>query len=112
MTDLNNIITGIKKYLESELLERVTGWQKWTVGAALSMILDNAVNVFNSLKTNPVIKSMGVINNDDEIDIDKVYKYFIEQARKSAVTFNLPIIGAVTMKADDVEKIYSFIKKG
>lgn len=110
MTNLNNIISGLKKFLENELIERVTGWQKWAVGAGVSMILENGANVFNTLKTNPVIQAMQIITNDDEIDIDRIYKHLIDQARKSAVTFQLPLVGAITLKADDVEKIYTYIK--
>ena len=110
MVELNQVINGLKAYLESELVSRVTGLEKWVVGAGLSMLLDNGINTFNVLKENEFIKAMEIVNRNDEIDIDRLYKYLSEQAKKSAVTFKVPLIGSVTLKAEDVEKIYTSIK--
>lgn len=111
MYELNQVIIGIRHYLESEMVTKVTGLEKWIIGAGLSMLLDNGVNTFNALIENPLVQSMQIVNSDNEIDIDKLYKYFIEEARKSAVTFKAPLLGAITLKAEDIEKVYSYIKE-
>ncbi|MCQ2598438.1 MAG: hypothetical protein MJ181_11405 [Treponema sp.] len=110
MVELNQVISGIKKYLENELVTKVTGINKWIVGASLSMVLDNGVKVFNELKELPIVKTMDIINSDDQIDIDKLYKALLEESKKSAVTFQFPLVGSITLKSEDVEKIYSYIK--
>lgn len=111
MYDLNQVIKGIRQYLESEMVNRISGIEKWVVGAGLSMLLDNGVNTFNALTENPLVQSMQIVNSDNEIDVDKLYKYFMEEARKSAVTFKAPLLGAITLKAEDIEKVYSYIKE-
>lgn len=110
MASLNQIIYGLKKYMDAEVLPKITGWNKWVVGAGFSLMLENSTQVFNSIKENPIIKSMNIINKDDEIDLDKLYSSILEQAKKSAITFDVPMIGTMTLKANDVERLYSFIK--
>lgn len=109
MKNLNSVITGLKKYLDAEMLSKIQGLNKWLVGASLSMALENGTNIFNQLKENKIVKAMDVINTDDEIDVEKLYKHLSEQAKKSAVTFNLPFIGAVTVKSSDLDKLYQLI---
>lgn len=110
MIELNQLINGLKNYLEAEFLPKVTGIEKWLIGASLSMLLDKGTEVFNELKQNPFIKTMEIIDSNDQIDIDRLYSALIEQARKSAVTFKMPLVGSVTLKSEDLEKIYSEIK--
>lgn len=109
MVSLSQFLCGLRQYLDSELVSKVTGINKWIVGAGLSMAIDNGADVFNKLKENKMIKSMNVINSEDEIDLQKLYKYFSEQAKKNAVTFNLDYVGAITLKQTDIEKLYQFI---
>lgn len=111
MTNLNNIVLGLKKFVDSEMLPKVSGLNKWIVGAGISLALENSSNIFDSLKQNDFIKALNIINKDDEIDLDKIYESLIEQAKKSAVTFDMPLVGVVTLKEKDLEKIYKFIKE-
>lgn len=109
MVTLNQVLTGLKTYLENELIAQITGLNKWIVGAGIAMAIDNGAEIFNQLKQNPAIKALNIINKEDEIDIDKIYKYLSEQASKSSVTFTVPIVGAITLKKKDVDKIYNLI---
>lgn len=109
MVELGQVTSGISKYIDSEILPKISGLNRWIVGAGASMMLNNSSVIFNQMKENPVIKSMDVINKDDEIDIDKLYSSILEQAKKSAVTFDVPLVGAITLKSSDVEKLYKLI---
>lgn len=111
MATLKQFLNGLSKYLDSELLTKVQGINKWIVGAGLSMAIDNGANIFNKLKDNKFIQSMNVIDEDDQIDIDRLYKYFLEQAKKNAVTFNIDYVGAITLKHSDIEKLYTYISE-
>lgn len=102
---------GCSKYLDMELMPKIPGWRKWAVGAALAMYLEKGIDVFNALKENDFIKALDVINKDNEIDLEKLYKAILAQAEKSAVTFKTNILGDITIKADDVKKLYCYIKE-
>lgn len=109
MVNVQQVKSGVARFLDSELLSKVNGWQKWIAGAAVNMMMDKSTDIFNELKANSLVKSMGIITQDDMIDIDTVYKYISEQSQKSAVTFTAPVVGAITLRSDDIDKLYNYI---
>ena len=112
MVTLAQVRGGIERYLEAEMLTKITGWQKWVAGAAASMALDKSTAIFNRLKSIPVIQAMDVIDEQDGIDIDRIHAEFAKQAQRGAITFDVPMLGAVTLNAVDVDKIYQYIMGG
>lgn len=111
MYDLTHVINGLTKFIDNEILVKITGWQKWVIGAGAGMALSKSTNLFNEIKNNPMVKSLGVINNDDLIDVDTLYKELRKQAQKGAITFDVPMMGALTLNEHDVEKLYMYIKE-
>ena len=55
---------------------------------------------------------MGVIDENDQIDIDAIYREFAAQAQRGAITFDVPLVGALTLTAADVDKLYGYITGG
>ena len=112
MVTLAQATAGIERYLDTEILAKIPGWQKWVLGAAASRMLSRSGEIFNTLKSNTVVSAMGVIDENDQIDIDAVYREFAAQAQRGAVTFDVPFVGALTLTATDVDKLYGYITGG
>lgn len=111
MITLAQAISGAERYIEAEIIAKIPGWQKWVVGAGVSRALSRAGDIFSELKEHPMIKMLAIIDpKTDEIDIDALYNEFTKQAQRGAVTFNVPLAGALTLTAADVDKIYQYIK--
>lgn len=111
MYEYNQVINGIVNYIDSEIISKITGWQKWVIGSGTGIALSKGVDVFNQLKKEKIIKTLGIIDKDDKIDVDLIYKEMKKQAQKSSITFNVPLVGALTLTEQDVETIYNLIKK-
>jgi hypothetical protein len=111
MYNLGQVVGGITNYLDEEILTKIAGWQKWVIGAGLGVALNKSTNLFNTLKTNPMIKALDVIDKNDMIDVETLYKEIKKQARKGPITFNVPMIGNMTLNEGDVDKIYNNIKE-
>lgn len=109
MVTLSQVQSGVAQYIDDEILSKVSDWRKWVLGAGAGVALSKSSEIFASLKANPIIQAMGVIDANDMVDIDRLHEQFANQARKQAVTFNVPLLGAVTLNANDVEKIYQYI---
>lgn len=109
MVTVAQVQSGIQKYINNEFLNKLTGVQKWAVDAFSAMYLLNAGNIFGSLKVNPLVAALGVIDEQDHIDIDKLYKHFKAAAGKSPATISVPLLGAVTLNEGDVDKLYNYI---
>ena len=110
MYEYNKVISGIVKYVDTEIVDKITGWKKWVVGSGIGLALSNTTEVFNQLKNNEFVKMLGVINKEDKVYVDKIYKEMKKQAKKSAVTFDMPMIGPITLNEQDVDKMYELIK--
>jgi hypothetical protein len=53
---------------------------------------------------------LNIIDKDNKIDVDKIYKELKKQAKKSSITFEVPMVGSITLNEQDIEKLYELIK--
>lgn len=111
MYNYGQVMRGLAQYVDEEIVSKISGWQKWVVGAGLGVALDKGVNIFNELKSNQMVKALEVIDKNDMIDVDTLYKSIKKQAHNNPVTFSVPIVGAMTLNESDVDKIYEAIKE-
>lgn len=107
--NLSQVQNGVERYVSSEFLSKLSGVQKWVVDAAVAMYLTNASAIFDGLKKNPLVSAMGIIDANDHIDIDKLYKHIKTAAAKGPATMSVPVLGAVTLNESDIDKLYNFI---
>ena len=112
MVSLAQVQAGVERYIDAEILAKIPDWRKWVLGAGASRILGRSTEIFNQLKSNPVVAAMDVIDDQDQIDIDAIRAEFVKQAQRGAITFDVPLIGALTLNSGDVDKLYSYIVGG
>lgn len=104
---------GVTMYIDREIVSKLGGWQKWAFGAGAGALMTKFPEMVNSLKQDQLVQMMGVINENDEIDVDLLHEQLGEQARRNgAVTFNVPLIGALTLNEGDVDRAYHYIVNG
>lgn len=109
MVSLQQVQQGLSKFVEQELLPKMGGAQKWIFGAGAELYIGNIASVFNKLKMHPMVSGLGVIDEQDQIDIDKLYKVLLHQADHGPMTIDVPLAGAFTFDRNDVEKLYGYI---
>ena len=112
MVTYNQVVNGMAKYIDQEIINKIQGWQRWALGAGAGIMMTKGANIFNTLKANPVVKMLDVIDENDMIDIDTIYAELRKQAEKGSATFDAPMIGTITLTKDDVDKLYRLIKEG
>lgn len=110
MYNLNQVMTGLTKFIDNEILTKINGWQKWVIGAGLGIATTKMENIFNSLKHNELIKVLDLIDENDHINVDVIYEELMKQAQKEPITIDLPMLGALTLKEQDVMSLYNYIK--
>ena len=42
MYNLRQVVAGLAAFIDNEILTKVTGWQKWLVGAGMGVALDRS----------------------------------------------------------------------
>lgn len=109
MVNISQLRNGIILYLDNELLHKMTGWQKWLTGAYLTRVMAKADDIFKTVKENPAIKALDLIDEDGMIDIDEIYSCISPQAKKESIQLQIPLIGEIKITSDDVDKMYRCI---
>lgn len=109
MVTMDQIKRGAARYVDEEFTAKLSGWQRWAVGAGAAMALENLEVSMSGLLENHAVRAMGVLDEAGNVDLDRVYEAFKKQAQKGPVTFQAPLLGAVTINEQDVDKIYTCI---
>lgn len=109
MIALDRVKRGAARYIDTEFTAKLTGWQKWAVGAGAALFLDNFNSAVERVKDNEAVKLLGVFGENNAVDVEKLYRYLKREADKSPITVSVPMLGAVTLNASDVEKLYTCI---
>ena len=103
---------GVARFVDEEFIPQLEGWKKWVVGTGTGIIMSQSTEVFNHLKDNEMVKMLHLVNENDEVDIDTIYKELKKQAQKTgAITFNNSMIGTITLKPEDIDKLYTMIRQ-
>ena len=109
MVTMDQIKRGAARYVDEEFTAKLSGWQRWAVGAGAAMALENLEVSMSGLLENHAVRAMGVLDEAGNVNLDRVYEAFKKQAQKGPVTFQAPLLGAVTINEQDVDKIYTCI---
>jgi hypothetical protein len=111
MYSFDQVMRGISRYLDEEIINKVNGWQKWILGTGAGLMLSNAQQVVQNLKEHELIKMLGIIDDADNVEVSKIYTELKKQAQKGPITFDVPTLGLLTLNETDVDKLYEYIKK-
>ena len=109
MVNMDKVKRGVARYLDEEFTNKLDGWGKWVFGAGAAMYLENLDSATHNLRQNEIVKTMALIDEAGNVDVEKIYRYLKPQAQKGPVTFSLPMLGSVTLNAGDVDKLYNCI---
>lgn len=110
MVSVNQIQAGVVKYVDEEIIPKASGIEKWLIGVYVSLASKKSGEIVTKMKDMPVIKMLGVIDDNGMVDIDTLYEELLNQAKsKGSVSINMPVVGVVTLNYTDVEKLYQCI---
>ena len=55
MVAYNQVVNGMSKYIDQEIINKIQGLPKWGLGVVSGIVLSRGTNIFNTLKANPII---------------------------------------------------------
>ena len=112
MIPYNQVVNGVTKYIDSEILPKVDGWSKIAVGIVLAGAVKKGDAVVEQIKTIPIVKMIGIVDEEDRVDVETIYEEMKKHISREPLRVELPMIGALTFNTDDVEKLYAHIMGG
>lgn len=110
MVTYEQVITGLSKFIDSEIISQLTGNSKILLGIGAGVALKKSDVLFNNLRNNNAIKMLGIIDEEGHIDIETLYTEAKKQAQKEVIRLEIPMVGTLKLNTEDIEKLYSYIK--
>lgn len=113
MVTINQVQTGLMKYIDNDVLPHLSGIRKVGLGIYSSLAANNISSIVMQYRDHPAVTVLNVLDKDGNVDIDQLYKAAVPMfADGSKQTINIPLIGDLLVDRSDVEKLYRYIKEG
>lgn len=112
MVNYTKVINGLDKFINEEIINKMVGTPKTLMNVVVGVAVTRATEIFQILKGNSILKTLNLVNENDEIDVEVLYKELKKQVQKTPLIFDLKILGTITLNEQDIDKLYSYIMGG
>lgn len=100
---------GVAKFIDNEITPKVPGWQGWLFGVGSGIAMQKAGKILEELKNNKVLKTLDIIDDENNINVDLVYEELCKQADKGPISIDIPMLGSLKLNRKDVDILYNYI---
>lgn len=108
MVSIDRVQRGVSRYLDTELVGKMDGLNKWLFAAAASAYIGSAPVLLDKLRSNKLLAPLNLVNEAGEVDVEKIYAHLKPAAAKCPAPITLPV-GTITLTEADVDAIYNYI---
>ena len=109
MVTLQQAKDGAGRYIDNELLPKLDGFKRIALASYSALALENIGGRIVQIKAHPAVSVLQVIDENNNIDIDRLYKAMRANfSGKQKVS--LPLIGDMYLDETDLDKLYSYMR--
>ncbi len=108
------VVQGIGRYIANDILPTMNTWQQILATVAVDRYMKNAGVLKPVLMNNPLIKPLGIIDDNGCVDVDNLIND-VKSAMNARgdIVITLPIIGCkLKFNTSDIERLRATIKEG
>ena len=104
MVPMENVKSGLARFVDREIAPGLSGWDKVIVAGGLAVMIKNLPNVIAKY---PILSTLGV--SDTEVDIDSLYEAAIPYLNEK-MPIQIAVIG-ITLKIgkQELDALYKYI---
>lgn len=112
MTSFDKVQKGVAAYLDAEVMPafKNDGWKRVLVGTAIGMALNKSANYIPVLQENAMVKTLGLIDEQGNVDVESVVPVLKDQLSKEPMVVTIPMLGDLTFGPADVDRLYEYIR--
>lgn len=106
----STVIDGISKYINNEIISGMNDLQEIMARIAIGRVLENHDKIKETLSSNGIILTLGIIDSDGYVDVDILLGEIKKEIeRKGKLTISIPMFGKITFNPDDVDNIKQYV---
>lgn len=111
MVAIDKVEQGVAAYLDSELMPQLpkSGFEKVLAGTAISLVIRRSRNILEGYKNNKTIQMLKLMDENGNVDVDVLAEELKKNIPQEGVKVEVPLIGALTFRKEDVDKLYEYI---
>ncbi len=107
---IDQAMRGAVRFADTEIIPRLPSGKGIGAGIALALIMDGSRDYILSLRDNPAVKLMHIMDEQGNIDIDRLYSA-ARPKFENKLSVDVPFIGSLKFDQNDVDKLYKFIQE-
>lgn len=111
MVTIDQAMRGAAKFADNEIIPHLPTGKGIGAGIALALIMDGGKAQLLKLRENPAVQMMGVMDEDGNIDLDRIYNAARPRFDGQKMPVTVPIIGELRFDVSDLDKLYRYIQE-
>ena len=101
----NQVKEGILNYVQTEIVNKAEGPMKFVIYTSVALVSPKLDEMFEQYKNHPVVTALGIIKNNDEIDVEILYRAMKDSINKLG---RFEFMGII-FSPQDVDLLYKHI---
>ncbi len=111
MVTIDQAMRGVAQYAENEIIPHLPTGKGIGAGIALALIMDGGKSRILALKDHPAVQMMGIMDEEGNIDLDRLYNAARPRFDGQKLPVTVPIIGELRFDVGDLDKLYRYIQE-
>ena len=111
MVTIDQAMRGAAKYADNEIIPHLPTGKGIAAGVALALIMDGGKSRILALKDHPAVQMMGIMDEEGNIDLDRLYNAARQRVDGKKIPLTIPVIGELRFDVTDVDKLYKYIQE-
>ena len=111
MVTIDQAMRGAAKFADNEIIPHLPMGKGIGAGIALALIMDGGKSRILALKDHPAVQMMGIMDDEGNIDLDRLYNAARTRVDGKKLPITVPIIGELRFDVGDLDKLYKYIQE-
>lgn len=111
MVTIDQAMRGVAQYADNEIIPHLPMGKGIGAGIALALIMDGGKAQLLKLRENPAVQMMGIMDDEGNIDLDRLYNAARTRVDGKKLPITVPIIGELRFDVGDLDKLYRYIQE-
>ena len=105
------VVEGINRFIAKEIYPNLNELQEFAARIVVGRVNNSTAALKEYLANNGFVKTFGIIDSEGMVDIEQLLSEIKQEIqRKGTLVVEIPMMGKLTFKPEDVDVLYNEIK--